>query len=65
MNELLTAERAKDEVRDIETRMIGAAIRYVRLGYWRGAISLTPPVGQLFAKLRYHLPSNLYTISGV
>jgi len=30
-----------------------------------GWLSLTPPVGQLFAKLRYHLPSNLYTISGV
>lgn len=32
--ELLEAERAKDEVRDILTRMIGAEIRYARLGYW-------------------------------
>lgn len=33
MNELLTAERGKDEVRDILTRMIGAEVRYVRMGY--------------------------------
>lgn len=32
--ELLEAERAKDEVRDILSRMIGAEIRYVRMGYW-------------------------------
>lgn len=32
--ELLEAERAKDEVRDILSRMIGAQIRYARLGYW-------------------------------
>lgn len=32
--EMLEAERAKDEVRDIQTRMIGAQIRYARLGYW-------------------------------
>src|SRR5260221_1667838 len=32
-SEILEAERAKDEMRDIMTRMIGAAIRYVRLGY--------------------------------
>lgn len=32
--ELLEAERAKDEVRDIQTRMIGAQIRYARMGYW-------------------------------
>ena len=38
--ELLEAERAKAEVRDIETRMIGASIRYVRMGYWRGAVPL-------------------------
>ncbi len=31
--ELLEAERAKDEMRDIMTRMIGAEIRYVRMGY--------------------------------
>lgn len=33
-SELLTAERAKDEVRDILTRLIGAEIAYTRLGYW-------------------------------
>lgn len=31
--EILEAERAKDEMRDIMTRMIGAEIRYVRLGF--------------------------------
>ena len=31
---MLEAERAKDEIRDIQTRMIGAQIRYVRMGYW-------------------------------
>lgn len=31
--ELLEAERAKDEIRDILSRMIGAEIRYVRMGY--------------------------------
>ena len=36
--ELLEAERAKDEVRDILTRMIGSEIRYTQIGYWlRGA----------------------------
>ena len=33
-SELLEAERAKDEVRDILTRMIGSEIRYTQLGYW-------------------------------
>lgn len=33
-SEILEAERAKDEKRDIMTRMIGAEIRYCRLGYW-------------------------------
>lgn len=32
-SEILEAERAKDEMRDIMSRMIGAEIRYVRLGY--------------------------------
>ncbi len=32
-SEILEAERAKDELRDIMTRMIGAEIRYVRLGF--------------------------------
>ena len=31
--EILEAERAKDKIRDILTRMIGAEIRYVRMGY--------------------------------
>ena len=33
-SELLEAERAKDEMRDIMTRMIGAEIHYTQLGYW-------------------------------
>lgn len=33
ITELLEAERAKSEVRDILTRMIGAEINYVRMGY--------------------------------
>lgn len=32
--EMLEAERAKDELRDIMSRMIGAEIRYAQLGYW-------------------------------
>ena len=32
-SEILEAERAKDEIRDILSRMIGAQIRYVRMGY--------------------------------
>ena len=32
-SELLEAERGKDELRDILSRMIGAEIRYVRMGY--------------------------------
>ena len=37
--ELLEAECAKDEVRDILTRMIGSEIRYTQIGYWlRGAL---------------------------
>lgn len=33
-SEILEAERAKDEMRDIMSRMIGAEIRYSRMGYW-------------------------------
>ena len=36
ITELLESERAKSEVRDIQTRMIGAAIRYTRMGYFCG-----------------------------
>lgn len=32
--EILEAERAKDELRDIMSRMIGAEIRYAQMGYW-------------------------------
>lgn len=32
--EYLEAERAKDELRDILTRTVGASVRYTRLGYW-------------------------------
>ncbi len=32
--EILEAERAKDELRDIMSRMIGAEIRYTQMGYW-------------------------------
>lgn len=32
--EILEAERAKDELRDIMSRMIGAEIRYTQVGYW-------------------------------
>ncbi len=32
--EYLEAERAKDELRDILTRVVGAEVRYTRLGYW-------------------------------
>ena len=31
---MLETERAKDEIRDIMNRMIGAHIRYARMGYW-------------------------------
>ena len=40
-SEILEAERAHDEKRDIMSRMIGAEIRYARLGYW----VRRPPIG--------------------
>lgn len=40
VTEILEAERGKGEVRDNLTRMIGAEIRYLRLGYW---IGFSPP----------------------
>ncbi len=46
-SEILEAERAKDEIRDILSRMIGAEIRYVRLGYR----VCTPPFGYLNEKI--------------
>jgi site-specific DNA recombinase len=33
-SEILEAERANDEKRDIMSRLMGAEIRYTRLGYW-------------------------------
>ncbi len=33
-SEILEAERAQDEMRDIMSRMIGAEVRYTRMGYW-------------------------------
>lgn len=33
-SEILEAERAKDELRDIMSRIIGAEIRYTQMGYW-------------------------------
>ena len=33
-SEMLEAERSKDEVRDILSRVIGAEIRYTQMGYW-------------------------------
>ncbi len=33
-SEILEAERSKDELRDILSRVIGAEIRYTKLGYW-------------------------------
>ena len=47
ISELLEAERARSEVRDILTRMIGAEARYVRLGY---AVR-TPPYGLINVKV--------------
>src|SRR3989344_3005902 len=35
-NEILQAENDKEEVRKILTRMIGAEIRYAKMGYWTG-----------------------------
>ena len=46
-SEILEAERAKDEIRDILTRLIGSEIRYVRLGY---AVS-NPPFGLMNTKV--------------
>ena len=42
-SEILEAERSKDELRDIMTRMVGAEVRYTRLGYWMRQ----PPYGYI------------------
>jgi site-specific DNA recombinase len=46
-SEILEAERAKDEMRDIMTRMIGVEIRYVRLGF----LVRQPPFGYVNEKV--------------
>ncbi len=45
--EILEAERAKDELRDIMTRMVGAEIRYTQMGYWMRQ----PPYGYASQKV--------------
>ncbi len=46
-SEILEAERSKDELRDIMSRMIGAEIRYTRNGYWMRK----PPFGYYSEKV--------------
>jgi site-specific DNA recombinase len=46
-SEILEAERAKDEMRDIMSRMIGAEIRYTQIGYWMRQ----PPYGFVSQKI--------------
>ncbi|NCU29734.1 hypothetical protein EOM60_03935 [Candidatus Saccharibacteria bacterium] len=46
-SEILEAERSKDELRDIMSRMIGAEIRYARNGYWMRQ----PPFGYFSEKV--------------
>lgn len=45
--EILAAEQAKDEMREIMSRMIGAEVRYTQLGYWMRQ----PPHGYLSEKI--------------
>lgn len=46
-SEILEAERSKDELRDIMSRMIGAEIRYTQNGYWMRQ----PPFGYYSEKV--------------
>lgn len=46
-SEILEAERSKDELRDIMSRMIGAEVRYTRMGYWMRR----PPYGFMSEKI--------------
>ena len=46
-SEILEAERSKDELRDIMSRMIGAEVRYTRMGYWMRQ----PPYGYASKKV--------------
>jgi len=51
ITELLEAERAHSEVRDILTRLIGSEIAYTRLGFWIGQA----PLGyQIIKKMTSH-----------
>jgi site-specific DNA recombinase len=50
ITELLEAERAKGDVRDILTRLIGAEIRYQQLGYWVS----NPPYGYKNIRIETH-----------
>src|SRR5581483_9077758 len=51
ITELLEAERAHSEVRDILTRLIGSEIAYTRMGYWIGQ---APPGYQIIKKMTEH-----------
>ncbi len=46
-SEILEAERSKDELRDIMSRLIGSEIRYTKLGYWMRQ----PPYGYVGQKV--------------
>ncbi len=46
-SEILEAERSKDELRDIMSRMIGAEIRYTQMGFWMRK----PPYGFISEKI--------------
>lgn len=46
-SEILEAERSKDELRDIMSRMIGAEIRYTQMGFWMRQ----PPYGYVSQKI--------------
>ena len=47
MTEYMEAERAKNELRDIMSRMIGAEIRYTQMGFWMRQ----PPYGYISEKV--------------
>lgn len=51
VSELLEAERAHGEVRDVLTRLIGAEINYTRLGYWIGQ---SPPGYEIKKNMTEH-----------
>lgn len=46
-SEIMEAERSKDELRDIMSRMIGAEIRYTQMGFWMRQ----PPYGFVSEKI--------------